>query len=259
MEGLDIIGNIAILKFSRGTSKQEKFKTAREIMKEHKNIISVLEKSERIKGRLRTFKTAFLFGEKTKETLHKENNCIFKLNVEETYFSPRLSNERLEIAKQVKKGEKVLVLFAGIAPYSIVIAKLAKPKIVYSIEINKKACEYARENVQLNRIDNVKIIQGDVKKIIPKLKKEKRQNLKFDRIVMPRPQLKETFLHEAFSITKRGGIINYYGFGKFGQDIVNEVEREAKKAKKKINIIKIKRAGELAPYKFRWRIDFKVR
>jgi hypothetical protein len=41
-------------------------------------------------------------GEKRTETTHKENGVNIKLDVEKCYFSPRLSQERLRIAKLVK-------------------------------------------------------------------------------------------------------------------------------------------------------------
>jgi len=255
IKSFDILGNIAILKFPITATKKNKLIAARKLLHDHKNITTVLEKSEKIKGRLRTFKTNYLAGKKTKTALYKENNCLFKFDVEETYFSPRLSNERNEVARQIKKNESVLVLFAGVAPYSIVIAKNAKPKIVYSVEINRKASKYAEENVRLNKLNNVSIIQGDAKKVIPKLLKEK---IFFDRIVMPRPQLKESFLKDAFKIVKKNGLINYYGFAKEENEVLDVINEEAKKFRKKIRIIKVKKAGDIAPYKFRWRVDFKI-
>ena len=251
-KSFDIIGNIAILKFKDKKTKAQKQKIAQNLIKKHKTITTVLEKSDKVRGRLRTIKTKYLAGEKTTLATYKENNCIFKLDVEKTYFSPRLSNERKEIAQQVKKNEKVLVMFAGVAPYSIVIAKLAKPKIVYSNEINKIASKYAEQNVRINRTFNVEIIQGDIKRITPKLK------TKFNRIVMPRPQLKDTFLPQAFKLIKKAGTINYYGFGKDYEIILNQINEQAKKAKKKIKILKIKKAGDIAPYKYRWRVDLRV-
>ena len=47
----------------------------------------------------------------------------------------------------------------------------------------------------LNKLENVEVVQGDVKRVIPLLA---RGRMKFDRIVMARPQLKETFLEDAF-------------------------------------------------------------
>jgi len=247
----DIIGSIAILKFSRETGNKKKKKIALRLLKERKNIKTVLEKIERVKGRLRTYKTRFLVGIKTKETVHKESGCRFKLDVEKTYFSPRLSNERIEVARKIKKGSKVLVLFSGVAPYSIIIAKLAKPKKVISVEINRKACEYARENIKMNKLqDKIELIQGDVKKL--KLKE------KFDYVVMPRPQLKESFLKEAFKFSKKGTEIFYYDFGSDVDKILERIYFESKKAGKKILILRVKKAGEIAPYKYRWRIDLRV-
>ena len=37
-----------------------------------------------------------------------------------------------------------------------------------------------------------------------------------------------------------------------------KIKDEAKKAKKKIKILKIKQAGEIAPYKIRIRVDFEI-
>jgi tRNA (guanine37-N1)-methyltransferase len=254
MRAFEVIGSIAILQHN--ASKENLKKIANEILKTQKNVKTVLAKKDRVKGRLRTRKLDFISGIKTKETIHKENNCIMKLNVETCYFSPRLSNERQEIASQIKKKEKVLVMFGGIAPFSIVIAKKQPSSEVYSIELGRECSRYAEENAKLNKLNNIRIIQGDVKRIIPKLKGK----IRFDRIVMPRPQLKETFLKEAFAVSKKGAIINYYDFADEDEikGIRKKIEKEAKKSKRKIKIIKINKAGNIAPYRFRVRIDFKV-
>ena len=81
---------------------------------------------------------------------------------------------------------------------------------------------------------------------------------KYDYIVMPRPQLKESFLSSAFKVSKKNTEIFYYDFGKDVSKVLERVYRESKKAKKKIKINKVKKAGEIAPYTFRWRVDFKV-
>ncbi|MEM4625571.1 MAG: class I SAM-dependent methyltransferase family protein [Candidatus Pacearchaeota archaeon] len=254
-KSFDVLGNIAILKFNDNVKLSEKKAVAKEMLEKHKNIETVLEKVTKVKGRLRTFKTEYLAGVKTKIALYKENNCLFKFDVEKTYFSPRLSNERKEVALQVKEGEEVLVMFAGVAPYPIVIAKLAKPKRVVSVEINRVASKFARENVKLNKVDNVEIIQGDVKRIANKFFD---RNIKFDRIVMPRPKLKDTFLDAAFLLVKKNSIINYYGFSDKEENVLNEIKSLSDIYKKKIKILLIKKAGEIAPHKYRWRIDFKV-
>src|SRR3989344_9414670 len=135
--GYDVVGNIAIIKFDRTASVSSKKKFASVYLKKHKSVSTVVEKIGKFSGRLRTLKTKFLAGEKTLEAFYRENGCEFRFNVETCYFSPRLANERMEIAKMVGKGESVLVLFAGVAPFSIVIAKTGKPSRVVSVELGK--------------------------------------------------------------------------------------------------------------------------
>ena len=251
-----LFGNLALVNFSDGILKKEKVRFANEILKKNKSVKTVLEKSGKFKGRLRKIETKFLAGVKTKEVLYKENGCFFRFNIDETYFSPRLSNERKEIASLIRKNEEVFVGFAGVAPFSIVIAKNSSAKKVYSNELNRKANKYGEENIFRNKLqDKVFLLVGDMKKVCSKLQKEKKT---FDVVVMPRPQLKDSFLEDAFKISKKKTRVYYYDFCNV-KDIpekVKMVENEAKKSKRKIKITNIKNAGEIAPYKVRVRIDF---
>jgi len=252
----DAIGSIAIIDIPKELKSKEKT-IANALLKQHSNIKTILKKAGKVKGRLRTRKLDYIAGVRTKETEHKENGVRMKLNVETCYFSPRLSNDRLEIAGKVKKGENVLVLFSGVAPYALVIAKNSAAKHVVAVELNRNATKYAKENVHLNKLHNLEILQGDVNKVLPKLKRK----MKFDRIVMPRPQLKDSFLQAALSIAKKKGIIHFYDFLMEEQipDIaVDKIMNECKKLKKGCRILGWKRAGEIAPYKWRVRVDFVV-
>lgn len=252
----DVFGNIALVKFDRKASAIIKKRFAESILKNNSAIKTVLEKTGKFKGRLRKQETKYISGEKTKEVLYRENGCVFRFNIDETYFSPRLSNERKEIAGMVK-GD-VLVMFAGVAPYSIVIAKNPKVRKVFSNEINKEANKYAEMNIGLNKLkEKITILDGDINKVAVKLKNK---GQKFDYIVMPRPQLKDSFLKSAFMLSKKGTTVFYYDFcgDKEKYELVEKIQNEAKKAKKKIKILKIKPAGEIAPYRFRFRVDFRI-
>jgi len=291
----DIFGNIIVVKFPEDFKVKDKKKFAKDLLKKHKSVRTILEKTGKFKGRLRKQTTKWLAGEKTKEALYKENNCVFRFNVDKTYFSPRLSNERKEIAGKIKKGDEVLVMFAGVGPYPIVIAKNSSASKVYSNEINREANKYAKLNIEMNKVkDKVFLLLGDVKKVAEKLSKgaiplsnlsdhspqnanskkvntekfntEKSRNLllnaprKFDVIVMPRPKLKDNFLKQAFLLSKKNTRIFYYDFCKDNEVdfVVEMIKEEARKARKKIRILNVKHAGEIAPYKFRVRIDFRV-
>lgn len=255
MKSFDVLGNVVIVKFPENSALKDKKKFANKILNENKSIKTILEKVGKFKGRLRKLSTKFIAGEDTKEVLYKENNCTFRFNVDKTYFSPRLSNERKEIASKIKKGELVLVMFAGVAPFSIVIAKNSMAKKVYSNELNREANKYAELNIALNKLkDKIELVSGDIKRIAPKL------NQKFDVIVMPRPQLKDSFLEQAFMLSKKGTRIYYYDFCRDDEieNVKEKIWAESKKAKKSIKLLAVRKAGELAPHKIRLRVDFKI-
>jgi len=255
----NVLGNTAVVNFPEDYKLQDKKDFAQLVLMKNPGIKTVLEKSRRFSGRLRKMQTKYVFGEKTKEILYKENNCVFRFNIDDTYFSPRLSNERKEIASMIKKGDRVLVMFAGVAPFSIVIAKNSQAGKIISNEINKKANKYAQLNIELNKVkDRVELLQGDIKRLVKSRNSKLKE--KFDVIVMPRPQLKDSFLKEAFALSKKGTRIYYYDFTPEDkiEEVVEKVKQEAKNCNIAIKVIKQKRAGEIAPFKVRIRIDIQV-
>ncbi len=251
----DLIGDIAIIEIPKELKKKEKI-IAETLLKMHKNI-KVVAKKGKHKGRFRLQKIKILAGEKRKETTqtHKENNVLMKLNIERVYFSPRLATERKRVAEQVKKEETVLVMFSGCAPYPLVISKNSKAKLIYGVEINPAAHKYGLENVKINKASNIKLFRGDVKKVVPKLKK------KFDRIVMPLPKGAEPFLGTALKAVKRKGTIHFYDFldeEDIPKKTIKKIEKACQKAKKKFKIKKIIKCGQLAPGAYRICVDLVV-
>lgn len=264
MAAYDVIGNIALMNFQeKKISLKEKKKKAEMIFKQHKRIKTIVEKTDRIKGRLRNLKLRHLTGKRTLITKHKENSCLLKLDVSKCYFSPRLSEERKFLAGECKKGERILVMFSGIAPYPVVIAKNSFVREVVAVELGKECNKYAKENVKLNKLENkVFVIQGDVKKIIPRIKKEERKGKAFDRIIMTRPNLKYSFLPEALLVAKKGTIIYYHAFC-HENDINEEIKKlilevRMMKIRKKIKFVKLRKSADIAPGKYRYLIKFKV-
>ena len=179
---------------------------ANALMNLHKNVKSVLVKKSERKGelRLREFE---VFGDKNTEVLHKEHGYLVKIDPTKAYFSPREATERQRIASQVRPGETVMVMFSGVAPYAIAIAK-KQPKVkkVICIELNEHAHKYAVENVRINKLeDKIILINGDVRE------ESKRFFGMCDRVVMPLPKGAYKFLDEAFScIKEKGGVIHFY-------------------------------------------------
>lgn len=246
----DIVGDTAVFSKLPTNLKKQKL-IANTLLKINKNIKTVLFKIKQFSGKYRLPKFKILAGKKTKEALYKENNSLFKLDLERCYFSQRLANERLRISKQVKFNEIILVMFSGIAIYPIVISRNSNVKEIYGIEINPVAHKYALENLKLNKINNIRLFKGDVKKILPKIK------LKFDRIIMPAPKNAEQYLNLIKNKITKKTIIHFYDFSQekdFPEASINKI----KKVFKKIKVLNTIKCGAYSPYTYRVCIDFQV-
>lgn len=250
----EIVGNILILEIPLQLGKKEKL-IAEAYLKLNKQVATIVKKKEMHTGMFRTRKVTILAGKKTKETTHLENGVRIKLHLENTYFSARSAHERLRIAHLVKKGERVLVMFSGVAPYPLVLAKQSPAKLIYGVELNPIAHQYALENVSLNRLNSkITLIRGDVCSVLPKLKQ------KFDRIIMPLPKTGEDFLGIAFKKAKKGTIIHLYAFLE-----EKEISAQAKKIitickqlKHPVKILKKVKCGQFSPGTFRICFDLKT-
>ena len=212
--GVDVVGDIAIVRLEE-FSPSEKRKIAGAILEEIGSVRVVLEQLGGIEGEYRLRSLRHLGGEKRTMTVHKENGCLFKVDVAKCYFSPRLSTERLRIANAVKPGERVLNMFAGVGPFSIPIAKLKGAKVL-SCELNEYAAGLHQENDRLNRVERlVEVVKADAADL-PEITEGK-----FDRVLMPHPSEADRFLPAAVALARKGGVIHYY------RHVLGEDEAEA--------------------------------
>jgi len=204
----DIIGDIAIIKLTK-TVEAYKEQVAEVIMKIHKNVKTVLAQTGPVEGKYRLRKLEYVAGEAKTVTIHKEHGCLFSVDLAECYFSPRLSYERLRIAKLVKTGEVIVNMFAGVGCFSIVIAKHSEAKEIYSIDINPIAVKFMRKNVVMNKVDGRVIpIEGDAKEVIVNVLSKRA-----DRVLMPLPEKALQYLpYATLALRDRGGYIHYYDF-----------------------------------------------
>ena len=205
---MDFIGEIAVVEVPPELEGHKKI-LGEAILATNKRLHTVLAKSSAVEGVYRVRKFEVVAGEGKTETIHKEYGCRFLLDVKEVYFSPRLSYERWRISKLVRPDEVVVNMFAGVGCFSVMIAKHAKPAKVYSIDINPVAMPYMKENLRLNKVENIVVpILGDASQII-------RGQLRgvADRVVMQLPGRAYEFLDvAALALKSRGGILHYYSF-----------------------------------------------
>lgn len=228
------------------------------IMSIHKNVRVVLRKLSPRKDVYRTREYEIIAGSGSTEVIHKEYGCLFKLDPTKVYFSPREGTERMRIAKQVAPGEFIMLMFAGVCPYGIVIAK-HQPLIkkIVAIEINPIAYKYMLENIRLNKVeDKIIPVLGDVRD------KAKEWYGICDRVIMPLPKGAYLFLDEAFSCLKaRGGIINFYHWA-HESDLYSEairlVREKAEERGRRVIVLNKRKVSPYAPRVYKVAIDFAI-
>lgn len=249
----DQIGSIAILEIDDELKDKEKF-IAQTLLKTNNTVETVVKKAGHHGGTFRTQAMEHVAGVDTKESMTKENGVKLKINVEEVYYSPRLSTDRKRIAEQVGVGEEILVMFSGAAPYPCVLSKNTPAKRIVGVEINPKGHELGLENLRLNKIKNVELINGDANIVVPNL------NQKFDRILMPLPKSAEEFLSSALTAAKKGTIIHFYDFLNENdfEEAYEKVRVATKKAGFDVEFLELVKCGQHAPHVYRICLDFKI-
>jgi len=200
--GYDLYGNIAIIDAEPSAAKR----MAKLLFKANKNIKTVIRKGGAVSGKYRVRKFSYVAGETNYIATYKENNCTFVFDVRKVFFSSRLSYERKRICDMVKDGERVMVMFAGVGPYAIEIAKAHKNNEVVAIELNREACKHLRKNIIINKTPNVVAEEGDVNKFASKYSGFA------GRIIMPLPKDASNFLPAALKMSGKKCVIHYYAF-----------------------------------------------
>ncbi|UCE16262.1 MAG: class I SAM-dependent methyltransferase family protein, partial [Candidatus Bathyarchaeota archaeon] len=97
----DIIGDIVVIRIPEVLQQHNKI-IAEAIMQTHKRVKSVWHQVSPVSGDLRLRELEWVAGERRTETVHQEHGCVFKVDLRTCYFSPRLSHERMRIARQVQ-------------------------------------------------------------------------------------------------------------------------------------------------------------
>ena len=53
----------------------------------------------------------------------KENGSSYEFDFSRVYWNPRLSTEHMRVVQEVKRGDTVLDVFAGVGPFAIPAAR----------------------------------------------------------------------------------------------------------------------------------------
>lgn len=255
----DIIGSreraIAVVEFPLETPETVKRIVGETLIRLHKNVKLVLAKASGREGAFRLRDFEVIAGEGSTEIIHVEHGVRLKLDITKVYFSPREATERLRVSSQVKPGELVMVMFAGVGPYALMIAR-KQPLVekVVAIELNPEAFRYMQENVRLNKLeDKVIPVLGDVRL------KANCWYKRCDRVVMPLPKGAYEYLDCAFQCLKpEGGVIHFYHWAPESNLFTEAyflLEREATLRSMRVIIHNARKVSEYAPRIYKVCID----
>jgi tRNA (guanine37-N1)-methyltransferase len=255
---LDTIGDIAIIEIPPELNAHATL-IGEAILKTHKNVRTVLAKAGAVSGTYRLRELAVIAGELGTTAIHKEHGCTYYVDAAKAYFSPRLSHEHNRVASLVQTGETVVDLFAGVGPFSVLIAKKTPSAKVYAVDINPDAVELLKRNIRLNRVENrVFPILGDARQIV-----EHKLLGVADRVIMNLPEKAIEFVGAACKAVKPvGGIVHFYGFIRLPDSIENMQSRfseAVEKAGRKVDKFLFARTvRETAPYEWQIVLDAKI-
>jgi len=204
LSGVDTIGDIGIIKVPDSLAER-RHEIGERVLKRMPSLKAVYRQTSPVSIIERVREIEWLAGEERTITKHVESGCSFKVDVARVYFSPRLSFERCRVAGMAHPGEVVVNMFAGVGTFSIIMAKLAEVRMVYSIDSNPAAYELMLENVEMNRIAGRVIpLMGDAKDFVQSLQG------RADRVLMPLPELAIDYLGFAVGYMGRTGWLHVY-------------------------------------------------
>ncbi len=255
IKSYDIVGDICILEIPKALEKFE-LVIGHSIKRAFPNIKVVAKKEGKRTETERVQPLKIITGEKRFVTTYKEHGVSMKIDLSKVYFSPRASTERLRLARLVKRDEKVLVMFSGVCPYPLVIAKFQPNCHIWAIELNPDAHKLAEDNIRINRVGHIiTAIQGDVRDVLPEIAE------RYDRIIMPFPEENWDFLDLALKYASVNSMLHFIVFAK-----ENELEKAkdrileiAKGVNKKVVVKDWRLFGSYAPRVNRYTFDILVK
>ncbi len=198
--GWQILGDIIVVSIDKRI-ENHKYLIAEKLLEFYPSSNTVV-RDLGIEGQLRQPKREILAGSST-ETVHKENGCLFKLDVTKVMFSKGNLYEK-KLMSSVGSDETIVDMFAGIGYFSIPIAVHAKPRKIISIELNPESFSYLRENISLNHVENIiETRNGDCARLTP-------ENVA-DRVIMGYVGTTHHYLEYGIrAIKEEGGMLHYH-------------------------------------------------
>jgi tRNA G37 N-methylase Trm5 len=286
----DVIGDVALLHSVSTTDPSQLQQMGQTILDKNKAIKIVALRNSNLTGPERAAGTLQILAGPTNRspliTTHREYGVACIVDLQATFFTPRMGPERLRICQQTARGERVLVLFAGVALEALQLAARTEAASVTAIEQNRTAVACARRSHQLlerNRkgvrcpgaAERLTILEGDCLELLPTLERNY-----YNRVLAPRPkegsldgdQPGETndtagggdFFVALLPVLKRdGGECHWYDFCADHEfpsckRTCDFLARHCREQQLKMEVLHVANAGSVAKRQLRVCVDFRV-
>lgn len=203
-----------------------------------------------ISGKMRQPEREIIAGERT-ETIHRENGCQFRLDAMRIMYSQGNLAERKRMSR-LGKGEVVVDMFAGIGYFSIPMAVHSKPEKIIAIEINPVSSGYLKENIRLNRVEDIiEPVEGDCALVTPRGIA--------DRVIMGYLDAHQ-YLQHGIRALKPGGMLHFHEAvpEAVEQRPVERIIEAAGKLGRKVEMIEARRIKKYSPGVWHVVVDAKI-
>lgn len=251
----DVVGHVVVMKLSAELAAHET-KIAEALLAAVKSARTVCRDAG-VEGAWRVRRLRIVAGDPVTETVHTEYGVRLHVDPARVFFSPRLAFERRRVAAAVTPGETVLDLFAGVAPFSIMVARHARPARIIAVDANPDAVKYAERNVRENGVGHlVDVRLADAAGAAAGLEGS------VDRVIMNLPHGAAAFVEAAARAMKPGGgILHYYAVlpeTEVPIHLASVVAPAAKRAGRSLRVIAQREVHTYSPLEQMWAVDLFV-
>ncbi|MCA1812878.1 MAG: class I SAM-dependent methyltransferase family protein [Halobacteriales archaeon] len=199
----DVVGDLIVVKLEPGLLPHAA-EVGRALLAAHKGARGVLL-DEGVQGTYRIRALRTIAGEPRTRTEHREHGLRLDVDLAKAYFSPRLASEHARVAEQVRQGEVVLDLFAGVGPFALLIAKHGKAQRVYAVDLNADAVEAIQRNAQRNKVEErVQAVLADADEFARSVQG------RCDRVIMNLPHGADQHWEQALGAGKPRAVVHYH-------------------------------------------------